>query len=418
MSRLSIAGLMVLGICATAPAGDYTFVEIARANTSKIAVDFTTIDGDGAPLSSAGEVAFFATEFDGTGGVYRGTGGSITRVSDNASGGTLPFASHQGIPAINSAGQVAFSAFVLGVPGFYRADGTTLVTIESAFFASYEVQPAIDEAGVVYIYKNGGIHSGAGGGVTVPVYAPGDGFVLGVSGGVDVNALGDVAFLGTRAPDGCVGLFRGPMPSAPVTKIAGLCDGSFSALNTYSIADDGFVAFWALDGISEGIYLSDGASASTFVNTLGPYLSMPGSPSISAAGVAFTAATDAGRSGVYVGPDSIADRVIHTGDVLFGRVVTGVRPLRRDSHNNAGQIAFMVDLDNADVVVVRADPDAPCDGDLDNDRDVDLSDLGIVLAAYGCSAGGSPCSGDADRDGDTDLSDLGIVLAAYGLACP
>jgi hypothetical protein len=49
------------------------------------------------------------------------------------------------------------------------------------------------------------------------------------------------------------------------------------------------------------------------------------------------------------------------------------------------------------------------EGDLDGDGDVDLSDLGILLAAYGVDDGG-----DLDGDGDTDLSDLGILLANYG----
>jgi 6-phosphogluconolactonase (cycloisomerase 2 family) len=48
-------------------------------------------------------------------------------------------------------------------------------------------------------------------------------------------------------------------------------------------------------------------------------------------------------------------------------------------------------------------------GDLDGDGDVDLSDLGILLASYGIDDGG-----DLDGDGDTDLADLGILLANYG----
>jgi hypothetical protein len=48
-------------------------------------------------------------------------------------------------------------------------------------------------------------------------------------------------------------------------------------------------------------------------------------------------------------------------------------------------------------------------GDLDGDGDVDLSDLAILLAAYGVDAGG-----DLDDDGDTDLADLAILLANYG----
>jgi hypothetical protein len=57
--------------------------------------------------------------------------------------------------------------------------------------------------------------------------------------------------------------------------------------------------------------------------------------------------------------------------------------------------------------------DAPvCPGDLDGDYDTDQSDLGILLADWGCVGGG--CAGDLDGDGDTDQGDLGILLADWG----
>ncbi|MBW7904473.1 MAG: hypothetical protein LC135_07635 [Phycisphaerae bacterium] len=49
-------------------------------------------------------------------------------------------------------------------------------------------------------------------------------------------------------------------------------------------------------------------------------------------------------------------------------------------------------------------------GDLSGDGYVDQTDLGILLSAYGLSAGG-----DLDGDGITGQSDLGILLAHYGL---
>lgn len=56
-----------------------------------------------------------------------------------------------------------------------------------------------------------------------------------------------------------------------------------------------------------------------------------------------------------------------------------------------------------------------CSGDVNNDKNVDQGDLGIVLAYYGCTGGS--CGGDVDGDGDTDQSDLGIVISHYGSAC-
>jgi hypothetical protein len=55
----------------------------------------------------------------------------------------------------------------------------------------------------------------------------------------------------------------------------------------------------------------------------------------------------------------------------------------------------------------------PCLGDLDCDRDVDESDLGILLAAWHSSA-----EGDLNCDGVTDHPDLGLLLAHWGDVCP
>jgi hypothetical protein len=51
-------------------------------------------------------------------------------------------------------------------------------------------------------------------------------------------------------------------------------------------------------------------------------------------------------------------------------------------------------------------------GDLDDDGDVDQSDLGVMLSDWGCM--GDHCPGDVDGDGQTGLADLEILLANYG----
>jgi len=50
-----------------------------------------------------------------------------------------------------------------------------------------------------------------------------------------------------------------------------------------------------------------------------------------------------------------------------------------------------------------------CLGDLDGDGDVDQSDLGVLLGAWGIDDGG-----DLDGDGQTGHSDLGVLLADWG----
>lgn len=69
-----------------------------------------------------------------------------------------------------------------------------------------------------------------------------------------------------------------------------------------------------------------------------------------------------------------------------------------------------------DLTVVRYASLVPTTpADLDGDGDVDLSDLGVLLADYGCTPNPEPCAGDLDGDGDTDLSDLGVLLSNFGM---
>jgi hypothetical protein len=56
----------------------------------------------------------------------------------------------------------------------------------------------------------------------------------------------------------------------------------------------------------------------------------------------------------------------------------------------------------------------PCDGDLDGDGDTDQSDLGILLADWGCNDPVNGCASDLNGDDRTDQSDLGILLADWG----
>ncbi len=60
-----------------------------------------------------------------------------------------------------------------------------------------------------------------------------------------------------------------------------------------------------------------------------------------------------------------------------------------------------------------------CVGDVDGDGDVDLTDLAIMLSAYGLCAGDSGFVPEADIDGDgcIDLVDLATLLSNYGTVC-
>jgi YVTN family beta-propeller protein len=69
-------------------------------------------------------------------------------------------------------------------------------------------------------------------------------------------------------------------------------------------------------------------------------------------------------------------------------------------------------LDGVDIVQFG------CAGDLDGDRDIDLTDLARLLANYGTTTGAVYTDGDLDADGNVDLTDLAALLAVYGTTCP
>lgn len=58
----------------------------------------------------------------------------------------------------------------------------------------------------------------------------------------------------------------------------------------------------------------------------------------------------------------------------------------------------------------------PCPGDLNGDRVVDLVDVSLLLADFGCST--PPCVGDLDSDGVTGITDLAMILSNFGAVCP
>ena len=69
--------------------------------------------------------------------------------------------------------------------------------------------------------------------------------------------------------------------------------------------------------------------------------------------VAFEVALNDDARGIFAGPDLLADKVIATGDALFGSTVESVR-FFRDGLNDANQIAFWASL--ADVALDVSKP--------------------------------------------------------------
>ncbi len=177
--------------------------------------------------------------------------------------------------------------------------------------------------------------------------------------------------------------------------------GAFDFPLTVNVDDAGAFAYIGNSGTSPGIRVLD-AATNTIVAT-----------------VSF--GSDSPRDVAY----SPLDSVLYAGTVngTVTRVsAAGAASAILDTLTISGSPSDVVyDDRRARVILAQPVPDGVdlvqfgCDADLDGDRTVTLSDLGLLLADWACAGGG--CVGDADEDGDTDLSDLGILLADFGALC-
>jgi hypothetical protein len=71
--------------------------------------------------------------------------------------------------------------------------------------------------------------------------------------------------------------------------------------------------------------------------------------------VAFSASLDTGEIGIFTGPDPIANKVIATGDTLFGSTVTSLQFFNQGL-NNLNQLTFSAAFADGGSGIFRADP--------------------------------------------------------------
>ena len=154
-----------------------------------------------------------------------------------------------------------------------------------------------------------------------------------------LNASGDVAFLANTTTG--ISIFR-KAPGGAFTTIADK-SGPFTTISSPSINAGGTVAFRGFTATDQGIYSGNGGTVATVATTAGPYSGFLFAPQINDSGtIAFEAQLDDGRTGIFTGPDPLANAVIVTGSPLFGGTVTLVQFYR--GLDNLGNIAFSYEI--------------------------------------------------------------------------
>jgi hypothetical protein len=236
-------------------------------------------------------------------------------------------------PSINDSGTVAFE---YGFVVYSRSAGGPLITIAGPPLV-INGSPSINASGMVAF-------EGIASGVPGTIHAGNGGPLIDIGNGSStnprINASGTVAFLtGVSIVTGNGG---------PPTTIADT-NGQFSGFDPFlSINDNGIVVFKAsLKSGGNAIFASDGSSISTIATDSGPF-EYVSRPSINASGTVSYFAQTATQSGIFIGPDPVADKVIVTGDPLFGSIATGISYASGNGGdiNGSGSVVFKYTLAN------------------------------------------------------------------------
>ena len=325
-----------------------------------------------------------------------------------------------GVPAVNAGGAVAFFAYpAAGGQGIYRADGsgvtTIAVTSEEGFYSftgcgSMQLvsSPAIDGPGHVFFRGYTfdpdtwdcweSIYCGEGSGVAAVTDSGAGGDLYSDWCNPSASASEVLAFRG-RDGEGTIGIYRSASGAAPELVIDD--SGELQSFSDPDVNDAGEVVFYAYDALGrEGIYVTSGGAPAVVARTdfgywsisqeaaiaggpvvaflaedaewshavfiwdgalaeiaddLGPYSGFYAVSVNDSRDVAFRAETDEWITGIFTGPDPVADRVIAGGDSLFGSVVTSLE-CGRHALNDAGQVAFVYQLESGESGIALASP--------------------------------------------------------------
>lgn len=326
--------------------GSYTLTPIA--DTSDRFTDFRPY---AVSLNNHGVVAFQATVRGGDSGVYTGSGGLISTVTDSVTGPLAAVYSH---PDINQGGSAClYASFKSGGRGVVLVrDGQITTVAENAG----PLGPTMNDDGTVAFRADlgsdvSGIFTGSGGRVTT-IAQTSD--ALSVFHGLPaISSRGAVVFRADLKTGGH-GIYVGD--GGPLTPIAETSD-FFIGLGQFPIMNDaGTVAFCAtLQGGGSGVFTASAGEIATVIDTSSPFESFRGVLLNNAGRMIFYATPRGGELGVFTGRDPLRDCLLSVGASLFGSTIVEFA-LNPVSMNDVGQIAIRVKLANERQIVLRADP--------------------------------------------------------------
>jgi hypothetical protein len=369
---LGAALALVAGLAPPAFAQGYVFTKVVDS----AADGFDPFSFECSAINNRGDIAFRTARVDPVAprliqGIYRANTEGDERLTTIAEfGESFDFLSQ--IPSINDLGEVAFAVRQTNKQGnetlsVIRATGTakkdtTVLAEAPKKFNRVGFEPTINNSSVVALKAEtdtidtfdfeDGLFSGSKQLTANYLSSTSEFSEFSTLSRPSVNNLGAIAFEERVDPDSIPGIFVTAGDS--FTTIAAPDPNVNPGWPTLN--DPGTVAFHRIFNDRAGAELvsGNGGPLTVIANTDGPFASfgfffglMP--PALNNNGdVAFLADLDAGGSGIFVGPDAVADKVIATGDLLDGSPVADVR-FCDEGLNDSGQLAFQVTFDDPTV---------------------------------------------------------------------
>ncbi|HEX5229851.1 MAG TPA: choice-of-anchor tandem repeat NxxGxxAF-containing protein [Bryobacteraceae bacterium] len=366
MRNIRLSSAMVLGIAVLAGSSlygaEYTFTKILDNAPGS---DFSLASFIGPfMINSHGTVAFTAAKSTTHNtGIYIGSGnGPVSTVFEG--GLTVGSPRVNWATGFNDSGTVVYAAGG-GIYTGTAAGGTPFQVVDVTQGSS--IHPAINNAGTVaYGIGNTTIMTRNGSGAAQTLVSDSElpraiALVAPMLVGLSINTGGTVAFYATNVQNttgncSCALYTKGPSGAA--------AQGTPFQQNITAVPqinDSGSVVFAGIYQGVKGVFVASGGQVGAAVDLSGQTLTLDtNNVTINANGEVayFGNFILAHLQGIFTGPDNIKDKVIATGDPLFGSVVSEITPPQVPGKflNDKGQIAFGYRLSNGLQGVAVATP--------------------------------------------------------------